>query len=67
MGYNRQAGALGLFGGPLFAAHLGTIWGLEGTKMEPQTHRKRSCEAKRAEEERKSALDNAQSDDLIII
>ena len=30
-------------------------WGPEGTKMEPRTHPKRSCEAKRAEEERKSA------------
>ena len=31
------------------------FWGPEGPKMEPRTHPKRSCEAKRAEEERKSA------------
>ena len=30
------------------------FWGPEGPKMEPRTHPKRSCEAKRAEEERKS-------------
>ena len=30
-------------------------WGPEGLKMEPRMHPKRSCEAKRAEEERKSA------------
>ena len=30
------------------------LWGLEGSKMEPRTLPKRSCEAKRAEEERKS-------------
>ena len=29
-------------------------WGPEGPKMEPRTHLERSCEAKRAEEERKS-------------
>ena len=29
--------------------------GAEGPKMEPRTHPERSCEAKRAEEERKSA------------
>ena len=31
------------------------FWGPEGPKMEPRTLPKRSCEAKRAEEERKSA------------
>ena len=31
------------------------FWGPEGPKMEPRTHLERSCEAKRAEEERKSA------------
>ena len=31
------------------------FWGPEGTKMEPRMHLERSCEAKRAEEERKSA------------
>ena len=31
------------------------FWGPEGPKMEPRTHPKRSCEAKRAEEERKTA------------
>ena len=31
------------------------FWGPEGPKMEPRTHPERSCEAKRAEEERKSA------------
>ena len=30
------------------------FWGPEGPKMEPRTHPERSCEAKRAEEERKS-------------
>ena len=30
------------------------FWGPEGPKMEPRTHLERSCEAKRAEEERKS-------------
>ena len=30
-------------------------WGPEGPKMEPRTHPERSCEAKPAEEERKSA------------
>ena len=31
------------------------FWGPEGPKMEPRTHLEPSCEAKRAEEERKSA------------
>ena len=31
------------------------FWAPEGPKMEPRTHLERSCEAKRAEEERKSA------------
>ena len=31
------------------------FWGPEGPKMEPRKHLERSCEAKRAEEERKSA------------
>ena len=31
------------------------FWGPEGPKMEPRTHLERSCEAKRADEERKSA------------
>ena len=31
------------------------FWGPEGPKMEPKTHLERSCEATRAEEERKSA------------
>ena len=30
------------------------FWGPEGPKMEPRTHPERSCEAKRAEEERQS-------------
>ena len=30
------------------------FWGPEGPKMEPRTHLERSCEAKRAEEERQS-------------
>ena len=30
------------------------FWGPEGPKMEPRTHPERSCEAQRAEEERKS-------------
>ena len=37
------------------------FWGPEGAKMEPRTHLERSCEAKRAEEERKSAYDDAES------
>ena len=37
------------------------FWGPEGPKMEPRTHLDRSCEAKRAEEERKSARDDARS------
>ena len=37
------------------------FWGPEGPKMEPRTHLERSCEAKRAEEERKSAEDDAES------
>ena len=36
-------------------------WGPEGPKMEPRTHPERSCEAKRAEEERQSASDDAES------
>ena len=35
--------------------------GPEGHKMEPRTHPERSCETKRAEEERKSASDDAES------
>ena len=31
------------------------FWGPEGPEIEPRTHPERSCEAKRAEEERKSA------------
>ena len=31
------------------------FWGPEGPKMEPRTHPERSCEAKRAKEERQSA------------
>ena len=31
------------------------FWGSESPKMEPRMHLERSCEAKRAEEERKSA------------
>ena len=37
------------------------FWGPEDPKMEPGTHPKPSCEAKRAEEERKSAYDDAES------